>query len=459
MRWRLLALFLAITAGLAIVQFDLPKVVTSHTSVVTTRAAIICPDSARGATVVLGGQGTQLSPIGKLPKGVKEIALTTDKDVTSARISSVAHLVENSVVGATQIESASGLSGLACPSVDPSYWFVGGSAALSGQDRLVLVNAGHGDAAATVLAWSDKGAVPAYPVVVPAQTSIRLGLDSIAPGVNAIVLHVLIRSGRVAASLYDQRSQGLTNLGADFVPAGIDPTKRFVMLGVPGINPPLKSSAKSPSPKLASETRVLRLLAPLNAASVRVDVVGSGDSFTPLGLDKIELAAGRVRDIPITTALPSLAYAFVVTADAPVVAGVFSSVNAGKGSDIAWTASAPGLSLGAASADIDGTTYLFYSHAAMSIAVTKIRVGAFPITSTLAIPAESVVAWSPSKLGTSGILGTGATAIRIGANTGVVYAARLLRTINGITTSPLRPISVARRSTMPIADVGVGMPR
>lgn len=456
MRWRLLTLFLAITAGLAIVQFEPPKVVTSHAGFVATRAAIICPDSARGATVVLGGQGTQLSPIGKLAKGVKELALTTSKDVTSARISSVAHLVENSVGGATQIDTAAGLSGLACPTVDPSYWFVGGSAALSGQDRLVLVNAGHGDAAATVLAWSDKGPVPAYPVVVPAQTSIRVGLDSIAPGVNAIVLHVLIRSGRVAASLYDQRSQGLTNLGADFVPSGIEPAKRFVMLGVPGINPPLKSSAKPLSSKVTSETRVLRLLAPMNAASVRVDVVGPGDSFTPLGLDKIELVAGRVRDIPITTNLPALAYAFVVTADSPVVAGVFSSVIAGKGSDIAWTASAPSLSLGAASADIHGTTYLFYSHAAVSVSVTRIRVGAIPITSTLAIPAETVVVLPP---GNSSNLGNGATSIRIGENVGVVYAARLLRSINGITTSPLRPISVAGRSSMPIADVGVGMPR
>ena len=453
MRWRLLAFFLVITTGLGIVQIVVPKVITSRTRVITTLASIICPVSAGGASVAIGGYGARVSPIGKLPKGVKDVGFTTSKEVTVARISAAAHLVEKSVGGATQIDTASGLAGLACPSVETSYWFVGGSAALSSQDRLVLVNAGHGDATATVLAWGDKGAVPAYPVVVPAQTSIRVGLDSIAPGVSEIVIHVLVQSGRISASLYDQRAQGLTNLGSDFVPPGIDPAKRFVVLGVPGMRPTSKASAKTPTSKPINEVRVLRLLAPITAASVRVDVIGDGDSFTPLGLDKIELTPGKVRDISVTTALPSPAYAFVVSADSPVVAGVFSSVIVGKGSDIAWSASAPSLSAGVASTDFDGTTYLFYSHTAVRVQITTIRSGAIPITSRLAIPAGGVVSWSPSKLG------NGAIAIRARATAGAFYVARLLRTSKGITTSPLRPVTVSGRSIIPIADVGVGMPR
>lgn len=457
MRWRLLSAFLAIAAGLGIVQLAItPEASTNSVKIVTAASSIICPTSSTGANLAIGSSGTRVSAIGKLPKGVKDVPFTTSKDVTVIHVSQASHLVEKSTGDVTQIDASSGVAGLACPDEEASYWFTGGSAALTSQDRLILTNAGHGDATATILTWSDKGVVPAYPVVVPAQASIGVGLDSIAPGVNAVVIHVLVRSGRIAASLYDQRSHGLTNLGSDFVSPGIAPAKKFVVLGVPGTNAvsqtgnsKKKAAAKSP----ASQTRVLRLLSPLNDSTVRVDVIGAGDSFTPLGLDNIELKAGMVLDVPVTASLPSSAYAFVVTADYPVVAGVFSSIVTTQGSDIAWSASTPSISSDAASADMDGTTYLFYSHSATSVEITSAREGATPVTSTLPIPAEDVVSWTPKK-STAGV-----TAIRFKPAGGAVYASRLFRTNNGVTTSPIHPITVGGRLTAPLSDVGVGMPR
>jgi hypothetical protein len=460
MRWRLLVIFLAITTGLGAVQVFVPKTVINRSKVVTTAAPIICPDSANGANVAIGGQETLLTPLGKLPKGVKDVPFTTSHAVTARQVSVVSHIVDNSSGGITQLDTTSGLAGLACPTADTSYWFVGGSASLTSQDQLILANAGHGDATASVLAWSDKGPVPSYPVVVPARTSIRVGLDSLAPGVSAIAIHVLVRSGRVAVSLYDQRSQGLTKLGADFVPPGVDPAKNFVILGVPGTRTAASTTSqtsgkksKIPAPKPIAETRVLRLLAPTLDTSVRVDVIGAGDSFTPLGLDSIELKAGIVRDIPITASLPSSAYAFRVVADYPVVAGVFSTVIVGKGSDIAWSASTPSLSTDAVSADFGGTTYLFYSRRTASVEIATTGVSPVPATVMFPIPADNVVSWSPTKLDGK-VIG-----IRLHAGGGVVYAARSLRTSDGLTTSPVRPVSVTGRSTAPLADVGVGMPR
>lgn len=449
MRWRLLAVFLAITVGLGVVQVLTPRVITSRTKVTATVSSIICPDSSSGASVALAGSGIQFSPIGKLPKGIKDLPFTTKKEVTTAKVSSAAHIAEKSVGGITQVDTSSGLAGLACPNEDTSYWFVGGSAALTSSDRLILSNVGHGDATASILAWGNKGAIPTYPVVVPAQSTIRVGLDSIAPGLNSIAIHVLVRSGRIAVSLYDQRVQGLTDLGADFVPPGIDPAKEFIVLGVPGT----ASASKSKSAKSVAETRVLRLLSPTNDASARVDVIGAGDSFTPLGLDSIALKAGVVTDIPVTAALPSTAYAFAVSSDSPVVAGVFSTIRTAKGSDIAWTASSPGLAGAAISADFGGTNFFFYSHSDTSVEITATQGSSAAVTSTLAIPAEDVVPWTPGKST------NGATTIRLKVGSGVVYAARILRNSSGLTSSPLRPISVGRRSTAPIADVGVGMPR
>jgi hypothetical protein len=461
MRWRLLFIFIAITTGLGAVQWYVPPTTISRSRIVTTAASIICPNSASGANVAIGGQGTRLSPLGKLPKGLKDAPFTTSHPVTSRQVSLLSHVVENSSEGITQLDTTSGLAGLACPTADTSYWFVGGSASLSSQDQLILANAGHGDATATVLAWSDKGTVPSYPVVVPARSTIRVGLDSIAPGVNAVAFHILVRSGRVAVSLYDQRSQGLTKLGADFVPPGLDPAKNFVILGVPGTKrvtsttSPRSSNKKSKTTttKSTPETRVLRLLAPLVDTSVRVDVIGAGDSFTPLGLDSIQLKAGMVREIPVTAALPSTAYAFRVVADSPIVAGVFSTVNVGSGSDIAWSASTPSLSEDAVSADFDGTSYIFYSHDGASVDITTTGSSSALSSVTFPVPADNVVSWSPTKADGKVI------AIRLHANGAAVYAARSLRTSDGLTTSPIRPISVTGRSTVPLADVGVGMPR
>jgi len=461
MRRRLAVAFLGIVLCLGTIQIFVPKVTSSRSQIRASVPPIICPDSSNGASVAIGGEGIRISPIGVLPKGVKDAAFTTKQVVTTARLSTAAHLVENSLGGITQLDASSGLAGLACPREDSSYWFVGGSAALTSRDWLVLVNTGHGEATATIYGWTGAGAIPSYPVVVPAQTTIRVGLDSIAPGVNEVVIHVLVRSGRMAASLYDQRSQGLTSLGSDFVSPGIEPSRKFVVLGIPRTSSQPTTATSSSTKKKSTtavrkqvkEVRILRLLSPGNDSSVRVDAVGAGDSFTPLGLDSIELKAGVVRDIQVTASMPSSAYAFVVTADSPVVAGVFSNVVTAKGSDIAWTSSAPRLSGSAGSTDFDGTAYFFYSHVSMVVQISSVRVGSAPINTTVSVPAEDVVSWTPAK-GAGG-----AYAIKLKFLGGNVYVARVLRTDSGITTSPLRPINVSNQSTASMADVGVGMPR
>jgi hypothetical protein len=460
MRWRLLIIFIAIATGLGVVQTHVPNLIISRSKVFAVAQSIICPDSVNGAQVAIGSQGTRVSPLGKLPKGIKDVPFTTSLGITSHQVSRISHLVENSSEGVTQLDTNSGLAGLACPTTDTSYWFVGGSASLSSQDQLILANDGHGDATASVLVWSDKGPVPSYPVVVPAQTSIRVGLDSVAPGVNSMVIHVLVRSGRVAVSLFDQRSQGLAKLGADFVSPGIVPAKNFVIVGVPGTNVsvPLAPNSqgkkhKTPTTTRIIETRILRLLSPAVDTTVRVDAIGAGDSFTPLGLDSIQLKAGKVRDIPVNSALPSPAYAFLVISQSPVVAGVFSTIIVRNGSDIAWSVATPNISTDAASADFNGTKYLFYSHTTSSVDITTAGVSSVPATVTLRIPADNVVSWSPPKLESNVI------SVRLHVNGGSVYVARSLRTSDGLTTSPLRPVSVLRKSTVPLADVGVGMPR
>lgn len=461
MRWRLLTFFLAIAAALAAVQIVEPKVISSRTRVAATVESILCPSSTGSATMVIGGKGTIISPVDKAPSTAKERAYTTASDVTKMQISAKAHLVEKASGAITQIDTSGGLAGLACPSADTSYWFVGGSAALASQDSLIMTNDGHGDATVSVLAWSDKGPAPAFPVVVPARSSIQVGLDSVAPGINAIVLHVLVRSGRVAISLYDRRSQGLSGLGADFVSPGNDPAKEAVILGVPGTiaessagTKTKKSAAKSAKPAATdSNSRTLRLLSPDSDATVRVDVVGASDSFTPIGLDNIQLKAGKVREIQVNADLISLAYAFLVHSDVPVVAGVLSSSVTGKARDISWSASGQNLNAVTSSADSAGTSYVFFSQTDASVEITKRTADGLTATSTLRLPAASVVVW-PLAI-PSGQVG-GVTFVVSSAR---VFAARVLTNTSGITTSPLRSLSMSRGAIVPLADVGVGMPR
>jgi hypothetical protein len=164
-------------------------------------------------------------------------------------------------------------------------------------------------------------------VTLAAGTQEVLKLDALAPDVERFGVHVQVRQGRVAAALRDQQVQGLTPLGADWVPASHAPARRLVLPGVPS----------------GAGERRLQMVVPGDAdAIVRVRLIGVDGSFVPSGLDVAEARAGRVSDVDLAPFTGGQAVAVELTSDQPITAGVLIRVGGvGKArAEMAYTAAA-----------------------------------------------------------------------------------------------------------------------
>jgi hypothetical protein len=130
-----------------------------------------------------------------------------------------------------------GLDSAACVRPGTDFWFVGGGAVVGPARRPA---AGNAERTPAELDLEIVG--PTDPVTAPSARGLTVApgevaqvqLDALAPGVRALAVHVLVRSGRVAAALRDVQVRGLDPRGVDHVPAAAAPAKRVVVPGVPG---------------------------------------------------------------------------------------------------------------------------------------------------------------------------------------------------------------------------------
>lgn len=313
------------------------------------------------------------------------------------------------------------------PSIDT--WFVGGSGSIDSQSRVSLTNDGASDATIEISGWTANGPTTAITSVVSARSSAVISVDRFALGSSAVAVRVRALSGRVAASLFDVRARGLTPLGADFVPMGVEPLQRQVIVGLVGGVPKAK----------------LRLLAPgVEDAVVRVDLVTGEDRFTPSGLDEVDLPAGQVVDVDLPLQGVSGAGALVIDANVPVVAGLYQPGGSGK-RDFAWLASSRPLggSTLALPSQFSSTLVLFAPARTTSITSTGIARRDLP---AIAIKESSIV--------TSAL-----TAPRWILPNDQVYAAVLSRTSYGISVDPLNPLTRSRARITPLPAISVITPR
>lgn len=238
------------------------------------------------------------------------------------------------VAGTTEVRTDTGdLRGLVaapCRSPVNEAWLVGGSTTLGSSARLVLQNPGATPAQVSLEVWGPGGPVElagASQYVVPAGAERAVLLEGAAAEQARIVVHVVASGGLVAAYLQDSALRGLTPAGVDDVVPGSAPTTRQV---VPGVS-------VGPSKADGADVAMLRLLAPDQAGTAQVHVLGpDGEVPFPGGTD-VALDAGAVLDLPLG-GLPEGAYTVVVDADVPVLAGAMIT---------------RGVDVGAASRDAD----------------------------------------------------------------------------------------------------------
>jgi hypothetical protein len=223
-----------------------------------------------------------------------------------------------------------GLASTECAVPGNDFWFVGSGAVVGRRGRLYLSNPESVPAVVDVALYGPAGPIDAPSgrgVTLAAGTQQVLKLDALAPDVERFGVHVQVRQGRVAAALRDQQVQGLTPLGADWVPASHAPARRLVLPGVPS----------------GAGERRLQIVVPGDAdAIVRVRLIGVDGSFVPSGLDVAEARAGRVSDVDLAPFTGAQAVAVELTSDQPITAGVLIRVGGvGKArAEMAYTAAA-----------------------------------------------------------------------------------------------------------------------
>ena len=226
-----------------------------------------------------------------------------------------------------------GLAGTTCAASATDFWFVGSGAVVGQRGRVYLTNTEAAPAVVDVELYGPDGPIGAPDAqgvtVAAGEQEVRL-LDALAPGTSRFAIHVRTRQGRISAAVRDLQVDGLTPLGADWVPPAAAPSLHLWVPGVPG----------------GPGERRLRVVAPGESdAIVRVRLLSDSGDFAPAGLDVIEVPAGSVTDVDLAPFTGGEAVTVELESDAPVTAGVLTrlGVRAGRLGDIAYAAAGTAL--------------------------------------------------------------------------------------------------------------------
>ncbi|MFW5420279.1 hypothetical protein J0910_27045 [Nocardiopsis sp. CNT-189] len=227
-----------------------------------------------------------------------------------------------------------------------STWFT----APSGEDlkklTVHLANVDSGTAVANVDVYAADGPIAEEEtrgVEVPSEgeATVELGeLTELGSSGRAVAVHVRTASGRVAASLFAERSKG----GSEWAPATERPATRQVVAGVPA----------------GGGSRTLVVAAPGDEpASVDVRLFGPDGEIEHEALDDLDVPPAASAALSLEGPLEKQAATVLVESDRPVVAGVLAEREGGD--DSAYTAAAPALEEGpggtaAVPADPDDTS-------------------------------------------------------------------------------------------------------
>lgn len=326
-------------------QFD-PEPASSTTRVEAVTVDRPTDPAVPARILALGDRGTTLADVTPAAgAGVARVA-GTDAGVTvrAEPGDGGPAWVAGTTVVRTDAGDLRGLVAAPCRAAVNEAWLVGGSTTLGSSARLVLQNPGATPAQVTLEVWGPSGPVElagAAQYIVPAGSERAVLLEGAAAEQARIVVHMVASGGLVTAYLQDSALRGLTPAGVDDVVPGAAPARQQV---VPGVSVGASTAG-------GVDAAMLRLLAPDQAGTAQVRVLGpDGEVAFPGGTD-VSLDAGAVIDLPLG-GLPEGSYTVVVDADVPVLAAAMLTrgVDAGAATrdpdlplERAWAASvAPG---------------------------------------------------------------------------------------------------------------------
>lgn len=231
-----------------------------------------------------------------------------------------------------QTKASRWTSATTCNSGASSTWFVGGTANVTSQGKLILINSGLSDATVEVISFSESGPSQPRSIAVKALTEREIRIDSLIPGADRLVVRVKVISGRVTSYLTDERVRGLDNIGGDYVSPVFQPNNELVIAGIPA-----RLGATS------EINRTLRLMSTEDLdTTVSVEVISRAGVYVPVDLGNLEINASEVVDVPLQNLdLGRGSFGLKITSGAPIVAALLSEVRSGSVSDFMWSVPSP----------------------------------------------------------------------------------------------------------------------
>ncbi|WP_282205858.1 DUF5719 family protein [Kitasatospora fiedleri] len=257
---------------------------------------------------------------------------------------------------ATQLTSSeqggAGLSGADCLPSGTSFWFSGASTTGNRVDYVTLVNADSLPAVVDLRMYGDKGPIDnelATGISIAPGKTETMSLASLTKGpVDNLALHVVTRSGRVAAGVHAID----TGKGSDWLEPSADPAASVVIPGIP-------DDVTAAHLVIATDSA--------DDADLKVQLSGKNGWFTPAGNETVHVKAGMTAalDFQFTeqTREGASAVRLTPTSDShptPIVAGLrVDRENKGK-TEAAWLAGGNPIGARASIADNRaGQTKLF----------------------------------------------------------------------------------------------------
>ncbi|MDQ1681719.1 MAG: hypothetical protein QOH99_260 [Frankiaceae bacterium] len=224
--------------------------------------------------------------------------------------------------------STAGTAAVQCAAPTTNAYFVGPATTTGHDPRLVLVNPDPSPANVDVaIAEDGKPFSPESTrgIALPGYGTTTVALVDVAPEQAAVAIHVQTRSGRVTAVVRDRWYNGSLPLGVDWLSGGAAPGKDLVLPGIGGTD-------SNVTLVLASQSA--------DAGTVVAEARNASGSFTPAGLQSIDVAAGAIVRVTVPKSALGSGGALHVTSDVPVLAAA-ASVRADTAKtprpDFAWT--------------------------------------------------------------------------------------------------------------------------
>ncbi|MGF7236612.1 MAG: DUF5719 family protein, partial [Frankia sp.] len=324
--------------------------------------SVVCPNLLAGYTGPGSGRAVRvaLDTVGPHPGGPVTRATIGRSGVTTVTASGAGAGGVTTTVTATGTGKARAASRALCVAPTTTTWFAGPGTGAGVDPLLTLTNPGSvparadiavitnagpagddatgddatgDDSAGDDAGGDDAGGDGADPmgvvepgVGIPAGSTVTVRLAALAPEAAATAVRVTVREGRLAASLLDRDSRPGPARNVAAVPPGAPPSRAVL---IPG-------EASGPG------RRVLVIAAPIGDATVRVEQVGPGSRYSPVGLDAVVVPAGTVTRLDLGRAAPADGAVLVtVTAGAPVLAALGLTSADATASARTWLASIP----------------------------------------------------------------------------------------------------------------------